>query len=81
MRLPMQGAGGLLEAEGLGPPGQAEATARRRNRRAIPDPMARRRDPPIPSLVRFNSLLQEDSCEDWPEGLWAASWEPCSSGV
>ena len=75
MPLPEQEAGGLREAGGLGQPGQAEAIPRRRNRRAIPDPMPRRRDPPIPSLVRFSSLLQEDSCEDWPEGLWAVSWE------
>ena len=36
---------------------------------------------PQPGWTRFSSLLQEDFCEDWPEGLWAASWEPCSSGV
>ncbi len=55
-----QEAGGLREAEGLDPLGQAELTALRPNLKVILDPMVHRQDPLIPSLAPFNSLPRED---------------------
>jgi len=75
------GGGRSSGSRGSRPSGPSRSYSSPSQPKSDPGSLVHRRDPLIPSLVRFSSLPQEDSCGDWPEGLWAASWEPCSSGV
>jgi hypothetical protein len=68
MSSPVQEAGGLREAEALGPQGPAEAIALLHNPRAILDRVVPNRSKIVPnSELHTSNLLQEDLCEGWLE--------------